>query len=45
MICKKINKKVEIKSTNDDIPNLGYGLTAKKYKKPDLSSCTTSSTH
>ena len=33
MICKKINKKVEIKSTNDDIPNLGYGLTSKKIQK------------
>ena len=33
MICKKINKKVEIQTTDDDIPNLGYGLTSKKIQK------------
>ena len=30
MICKKINKEINIQSTNDEIPNLGYGLSSKK---------------
>tara|TARA_B100000900_G_scaffold416097_1_gene449063 strand:+ start:7104 stop:9647 length:2544 start_codon:yes stop_codon:yes gene_type:complete len=31
-ICKKVNKKITIKSTSDEIPNLGYGLSNKKIK-------------
>jgi nucleoside-diphosphate-sugar epimerase/SAM-dependent methyltransferase/dTDP-4-dehydrorhamnose 3,5-epimerase-like enzyme len=31
--CKKINKKIKIISTNDDVPNLGYGLNSDKIKK------------
>ena len=31
-ICKKVNKKITIKSTNDEVPNLGYGLSNKKIK-------------
>ena len=29
-ICKKINDKLELESTNDEIPNLGYTLSNKK---------------
>ena len=29
-ICKKHNPKVTIKTTNDEIPNLGYTLSNKK---------------
>ena len=32
-ICKKYNSKVTIKSTNDEIPNLGYTLSNKKILK------------
>lgn len=32
-ICKKINPKVSIKETNDQIPNLGYTLSNKKLLK------------
>jgi len=31
--CKKINKKIKIISTNDEVPNLGYGLNSNKIKK------------
>ena len=31
-ICKKVNKKITVKSTSDEIPNLGYGLSNKKIK-------------
>ena len=30
-ICKKVNK-ITVKSTSDEIPNLGYGLSNKKIK-------------
>ena len=29
-ICKKINPKVTLKETNDEIPNLGFSLSNKK---------------
>ncbi len=29
-ICKKYNKKVELKETNDEVPNLGFSLSNKK---------------
>ena len=32
-ICKKINKDVELISTNDPVPNKGYGLSNKKITK------------
>ena len=32
-ICKKVNKKITVKSTNDEVPNLGYGLSNKKIKQ------------
>ena len=32
-ICKKINKKLVLKSTNDKIPNKGYSLSNKKIKE------------
>ncbi len=32
-ICKKVNKNLVLKSTNDDIPNNGYTLSNKKIKK------------
>ena len=35
MICKKINKEINIQSTNDEIPNLGYGLSSKKLQNQD----------
>jgi len=31
--CKKINPKIKIVETNDEIPNLGYTLSNKKIKK------------
>ena len=30
-ICKKINPKVTLKETNDEIPNLGFSLSNKKF--------------
>ncbi len=32
-ICKKYNPKVELRETNDEIPNLGFSLSNKKIKK------------
>ena len=32
-ICKKYNSKVELRETNDEIPNLGFSLSNKKIKK------------
>ena len=32
-VCKRINKNITIKLTDDAIPNLGYGLSSKKIKK------------
>ena len=32
-ICKKVNKNLVLKSTNDDIPNSGYTLSNQKIKK------------
>ena len=32
-ICKRVNKNIRIKLTDDEIPNLGYGLSSKKIKK------------
>ena len=32
-VCKRINKNITIKLTDDEIPNLGYGISAKKIKK------------
>ena len=32
-ICKKYNPKVELRETNDEIPNLGFSLSSKKIKK------------
>ena len=32
-ICKKINPKIKLKETNDEIPNLGYTLSNKKLLK------------
>ena len=29
-LCKKFNNKLELESTNDEIPNLGYTLSNKK---------------
>ena len=31
-ICKRVNKNITIKLTDDEIPNLGYGLSSKKIK-------------
>ena len=36
-ICKNINPKVEISSTDDDVPNLGYSLSNKKIKDKGFS--------
>ena len=36
-ICKKINSKVILRETNDEIPNLGFSLSNKKILKLDLS--------
>tara|TARA_Y100001970_G_scaffold228407_1_gene282876 strand:+ start:301 stop:2847 length:2547 start_codon:yes stop_codon:yes gene_type:complete len=32
-ICKKYNPKVELKETNDEVPNLGFSLSNQKLKK------------
>ena len=32
-ICKKYNSKIELKETNDEIPNLGFSLSNKKLLK------------
>lgn len=32
-VCKRINKNITIKLTDDEIPNLGYGISSKKIKK------------
>ena len=32
-ICKKYNPKIELKETNDEIPNLGFSLSNKKLLK------------
>ena len=32
-ICKKINPKVILRETNDEIPNLGFSLSNKKILK------------
>ena len=32
-VCKRINKNITIKLTDDEIPNLGYGISAEKIKK------------
>ena len=35
-ICKKYNSKIELKETNDEIPNLGFSLSNKKLLKTGL---------
>ena len=32
-ICKKYNSKINLKETNDEIPNLGFSLSNKKLLK------------
>ena len=32
-ICKKYNPKINLKETNDEIPNLGFSLSNKKLLK------------
>ena len=32
-ICKKYNPKVTLRETNDEIPNLGFSLSNKKFLK------------
>ena len=29
-VCKRINKNITIKLTDDEIPNLGYGIISRK---------------
>ena len=38
-ICKKINPKVTLRETNDEVPNLGFSLSNKKILKQDLNFC------
>ena len=35
-ICKKYNPKINLKETNDEIPNLGFSLSNKKILKQVL---------
>ena len=32
-ICKKHNPKINLKETNDEVPNLGFSLSNKKFIK------------